>query len=220
MNTTAVSDRELAQPGYEAGERTSASTNAPRRKLRWLALCLLIFAGLLIFIALRNCGSYLIVDNAQKSDMILVPLGRLQPGYEKAFNLLRDGYGNHIVAEVVPVKQFGKPVPELAQDYFAQQADLTGKIDICVIRLSAPESPQAAECIAKLKPRSILIVANQFQTRRALKTFSHDLPQYQWSVTPVQPPRPRPLQWWKNKRMALVIYMEWCRFLWWELVGQ
>jgi uncharacterized SAM-binding protein YcdF (DUF218 family) len=190
------------------------------RKKR-LALVLLFSCVVLIaWVALRNCGSYLIVDNGQKSDVILVPIGRLQPAYEKAFDLLRKGYGNHIIAEVVAVKQYGRPAPELAQEYFAQQTDLAGKIDICVVRPAVPEPSQAADCIAKLKPRSILIVTGEFQTRRTFKTFSHDLPQYQWSVTPVQPPRPRPIQWWKNKQVAMVIYLEWCRLFWWELLGE
>jgi uncharacterized SAM-binding protein YcdF (DUF218 family) len=203
-----------------AGEHNPTSPTFPGKKSRWLMLCLLLGSALIVFMALRNCGSYLIVDNGRKSDVILVPVGRLQPGYEKAFDLLRSGYGNHIIAEVVAVKQFGRPAPDLAQEYFAQQSDLNGKIDVCVIRITATESSQAAECISRLKPRSVLIVTNEFQTRRALKAFSHDLPQYQWSVTPVQPARPRPLKWWKNRRLAMVIYLEWCRLLWWDLFGE
>jgi hypothetical protein len=190
------------------------------RKKRWALVLLLSFAGLIAFVALRNCGSYLILDNGQKSDIILVPIGRLQPAYEKAFALLRKGDGNHIIAEVAAVKQFGRPAPDLAREYFAQQTDLAGKIDICVVRTAVPESSQIADCIAKLKPRSILIVTGEFQTRRTFKTFSHDLPQYQWSVTPVQPPPPRPVQWWKNNQVAMAIYLEWCRLLWWELFGE
>lgn len=168
-------------------------------------------------VGLRNCGNYLIVDNAVPSDVILVPARGFRPRYVKAFELLRAGYASRIVADVPAITYIGTPVPELAQKYFAEQPGLAGKIEVCVVNLDTPETTQAAKCLEKLQPRKVLLVAGPFQSRRTLKAFSRDLPQYQWSITPSQSERPYPVKWWRDRDLAKIVYMEWNQLLWWQL---
>ena len=92
---------------------------------------ILAIAGVMLlltaaFVGLRNCGNYLIVDNASKSDVILVPSRGMPLRYDRGVDLLRNGYAGHIIADVPAFTYFGHPAPELAQQYFAQQPDLAG----------------------------------------------------------------------------------------------
>jgi hypothetical protein len=170
-----------------------------------------------VVVGLRNCGNYLIVDNAVRSDVILVPARGFRPRYVRAFELLRAGYASRIVADVPAITYIGSPAPELAGKYFAEQPGLAGKIELCVVSVDIPETTQAAKCLEKFQPRKVLIVAGPFQTRRILKAFSHDLSQYQWSITPSQSEYPSPVKWWRDRDLAKIVYMEWNQLLWWEV---
>ncbi len=181
------------------------------------AVALLLIAA---FVGLRNCGNYLIVDNASKSDVILIPSRGMPLRYDRGVDLLRNGYAAHIIADVPAFTYFGHPAPELAQQYFAQQPDLAGKVDVCAVNLTLPESAQAAKCLEKFQPKSVLIVTGQFQTRLTLKVFSHDLPQYQWSVIPAQRRRQYPVKWWADRNIAKIVFLEWSQLIWWEFFGR
>lgn len=193
----------------------------PKRRLssrkRILGLAVLLILVCTAFAGLRNCGNYLIVDDAQPSDVILVPARGFRPRYVRAFELLRAGYAGHIVADVPAITYIGTPAPELAKKYFSEQPGLADKIELCVVNFDATESAQAAKCLQKFQPRKVLIVAGPFQTRRVLKTFSHDLPQYQWSITTSQSERPYRVRWWRDRDLAKIVYMEWNQLLWWEI---
>jgi len=178
------------------------------------ALALLLITA---FLALRKCGDYLVVDNARKSDVILIPARGLPRRYDRGFDLLRNGYAPHLIADVPAINYFGNPAPEMAEKYFAQQQVLASKIDICVVKITLPESIQAGKCLEKFQPKSVLIVAGEFQTRRALIDFSRNLPQYQWSVTPSQPHPQFPVPWWTNQHLARIVYTEWNQLLWSEI---
>ncbi|HTD25075.1 MAG TPA: hypothetical protein VK738_20670 [Terriglobales bacterium] len=194
--------------------------NSPFKRSRIVALAILALLFIIVFFALRNCGNYLVVDNARKSDVILVPSRGLQLRYDRGIYLLKDGYAEHMIADVPAIKYFGNSAPELAQKYFDQQPDVAGKIDICVIKINLSESLQAAKCLEKFKPKSVLIIAGEFETRRALKDYSHYLPQYEWSVTPAEPNPQYPIRWWRNKDQARIVYLEWTQLLWWEIFGR
>lgn len=190
---------------------------SPLRLKIILAIAALALFLIAAFMGLRNAGNYLVVDNAAKSDVILVPARGMPLRYDRGVDMLRNGYATRMVADVPAFTYFGHPAPELAQQYFAQQPDLAGKVDVCIINLTQPESAQAAKCLEKFQPKSILIVTGQFQTRLTLKIFSHDLSQYQWSVMPAQRRRQYPVKWWTNGMVAKIVFLEWNQLVWWEI---
>jgi hypothetical protein len=196
-------------------------TPKPSSKRKYIVtIAVLVLLLIVTFAALRNAGNYLIVDNAAKSDVVLVPVRGVPLRYDRGLDLVRDGYGGHMIADVPAFTYFGHPAAELARQYFAQQPDLAGKVDICVVNLSLPEGAQAAKCIEKLHPKSVLIVTGQFETRLTLKLFSHDLPQYQWSITPAQRRRQYPIRWWSDGMVAKTVFLEWYQLIWWELFSR
>src|SRR5215471_17693782 len=97
--------------------------NLPFKRSRAAVFGILALTAILFFFALRNCGNYLVVDNARKSDVILVPPRGLQLRYDQGVFLLKNGYGSHMIADVPATKYFGNSAPELAEKYFAQQPD-------------------------------------------------------------------------------------------------
>jgi len=215
--TTLTRDWESAQQGSAAAP-SSMRHYSKRKYIAAIASVALLLGVALL--ALRNAGNYLIVDNAAKSDVILVPARGLPLRYDRGIDFMRNGYGGHVIADVPAFTYFGHPVPELAQQYFAQQPDLAGKVDVCVVNLTLPESEQAAKCLEKFQPKSVLIVTGQFQTRLTLNIFSHDLPQYRWSVAPAQRRRQYPVKWWTNGVVAKTVFLEWSQLVWWELFSK
>jgi hypothetical protein len=208
----------------EGAQHASAATPSFMRHYSKRKYIVAIASGALlfgsVFLALRNAGNYLIVDNPAKSDVILVPARGLPLRYDRGLDFMRNGYGGHVIADVPAFTYFGHPVPELAQQYFSQQPDLAGKVDVCVVNLTLPESEQAAKCLEKFQPKSVLIVTGQFETRLTLKVFSHDLPQYRWSVTPAQRRRQYPVKWWTNGIVAKTVFLEWYQLVWWEFFSK
>src|SRR5260370_31019544 len=74
------------------------------------AVALLLIAA---FVGLRNCGNYLVLDNASKSDVILIPSRGMPLRYDRGVDLLRNGYAAHIIADVPAFTYFGHPAPQL-----------------------------------------------------------------------------------------------------------
>jgi len=207
-------------PVLDSAEKTRSDAERPKQRratLRAIILTATVILLCTLVAGLRNCGNYLIVDNAARSDVILVPARGFRPRYVRAFELLRAGYAGRIVADVPAITYIGTPAPELATKYFAEQPGLAGKVEVCVVTVGIPESMQAAKCLEKFHPRKVLIVAGPLQTRRTLKAFSHDLPQYEWSITTSQSEHPYPVKWWRDLDLAKIVYMEWNQLLWWEV---
>src|SRR5690348_7966659 len=105
----------MVNPEQSPQQHRPFAIGAMRWKARWFALpailILVVFAG-------RHCGSCLVVNNPQKSDAILVLAGGRQQRYERAMQLLQDGYGDYIIADVPVIRYFGHPASELAKEYF------------------------------------------------------------------------------------------------------
>jgi len=204
----------------ESNVPTAAPQQEVSRRSRFrvateVLVILTILAGL---IAGRSCGSYLVVNNGERSDVVFVPAGGLQQRYDKALDLLRQGYAERMVADIRAGSHFGLSTMKMASNYFETQSDISSRIHLCSIKAGTSESIQAADCLRELRPKSVLIVTGEFQTRRALLNFSHDMPRYRWSVMPVQPKRSFPVKWWTRKNLAKSVFFEWTRLLWWEFV--
>jgi uncharacterized SAM-binding protein YcdF (DUF218 family) len=174
-----------------------------------------------VFLAIRS-GSYLIVDEPRKSDIILVLAGETERRPTRAQELLREGYGRKLILDV-PVKPqfYGSSQPELAQKYIASLPD-SGQMSVCPITgLSTKEEAQnAASCLSSSGGHSVLIVTSDFHTRRALNIFRHELPSFEFSVAAVNDPRQFGLKWWTNRQWAKVNFEEWTRLTWWQVVDR
>src|SRR5215471_1844276 len=84
----------LEEPQNTRQQPITKSTSKRKYIVAITCLGLLLTAA---FVALRNAGNYLVVDNAVKSDVILVPARGMPLRYERGLDLLRNGYGGHVI---------------------------------------------------------------------------------------------------------------------------
>jgi uncharacterized SAM-binding protein YcdF (DUF218 family) len=65
-----------------------------------------------------------------------------------------------------------------------------------------------------------LIVTSDYHTRRALRTFQREAPDYEFSVAAAYDANEFGGQWWRHRQWAKVNFEEWLRLIWWELVDR
>ena len=185
-------------------------------KLR-LAIVLVILA----ILAVRS-SHYLVVDEPQKSDAILVLAGESERRPARGYELLRQGLATKLILDVpVNPRFYGASQPELAQK-FIQSFPEAQQMSVCPITgLSTKEEAlDAGACLSRSGAHSVLVVTSDFHTRRALSIFRHELPSYTFSIAPSSDPRQFGLKWWTNRQWAKVNCEEWMRLTWWQLVDR
>ena len=186
------------------------------RRLRLLVLAVSFFwlAG--------NSAKFLVVDQPEKSDAILVLAGETDQRPARALELLNQGYAPHVVLDVpAEARVYGSTYLQIAQSWAAAQQQASA-IEICPIYgLSTKiETADAAECLRKIGVKSVLLVTSDFHTRRALSIFRKEDPQWTFSVAAAYDPTQFGAQWWRQRQWAKTNVDEWLRMFWWQLVDR
>ena len=189
----------------------------------------LIIAAIIVMAAIPlivKSGSYLTVDSPEKSDAIIVLAGdRNDVRYWRGLELLRAGYGRRMILDEGAERLFGRTYAEHAADFVTRTAgDQAANISVCAIAEDSTlwETVDVAKCLGKLQPppRTVLIITNDYHTRRAFSVFRKRLPQYQWSVAAAHDNYLFGLPWWKNREWAKTNFTEWQKLLWWKMIEQ
>lgn len=169
-----------------------------------------------VFLIVQS-GAYLTVNSPEKSDAIAVLAG--DPNdvrYWRGLELLRAGYGRRMILDASAKR--AEHAADLAARTAGEQAP---NISVCVIEAASTlqETADAARCLAQLQPppRTVLIVTNDYHTRRAFSIFRNRLPQHHWSVGAAHDNYFFGLPWWKKREWAATNFTEWQKLLWWEL---
>jgi len=184
-------------------------------------LVLLVLIVVLVALA-RQAGHFLVVDEPEKADAIVVLAGdtRVRPAY--ALDLLRRGMASHVFldAETRDVI-YDQRLTEIAQRYVEGLGE-ANRVSVCPIEgfSTLAESDDARRCLQSLGAHRVLIVTSDFHTRRALMIFRHRLPQYQFSVAAVPNPQQFGEAWWTNREWAKTTFDEWVKMLWWQVVDR
>ena len=186
----------------------------------------LIIAAVIVLAALFlifQSGSHLTVDHPERSDAILVLAGdRNDVRYWRGLELLRAGYGHQMILDEGAERMFGRTYAEHAAEFAARTAgEQAPRISVCVIQEDSTlrETAEAAKCLAQLQPppRTVLIVTNDFHTRRAFSIFRKRLPQDYWSMAAAHDDYFFGLPWWNKREWAKTNLTEWQKLLWWQL---
>jgi DUF218 domain-containing protein len=178
---------------------------------------------LLIVVALASqAARFLVVDDPQKSDAIVVLAGdtNLRPAH--ALALLRQGMAQHVFLDVVVRDQiFDQRLTDLAQKYAGSLPE-GNRVSVCPITgfSTNAESDDVNRCLQSAGAHTVLIVTSNFHTRRALMIFHHRLPQYRFSVAAAPDPTQFGDAWWSNREWAKVTVDEWMKLVWWEAVDR
>lgn len=188
-------------------------------------LALALLAAGLVVIAFRSSGTFLVVDNHEKSDAIVITQSdSLDGAYWMGLRLLADGYGSELLLDARTDRIFfGLSQAEAANEFIGKTAaGFPGRVRVCPIMAdtTAQEAYEVANCLKQRPIRSVLLVVDDFHCRRSLAMFSHLLPQYRWSIAPVTYPRNFGPQWWRKREWVRTTIVEWQHILWWEMVDR
>ncbi|HYW40029.1 MAG TPA: YdcF family protein [Terriglobales bacterium] len=181
---------------------------------------LLVF---LIFAALASqAARFLVVDEPEKSDAIVVLAGETKVRPARALELLRQGmapraFMNAETRDLI----YDQHLIDIAQKYVNGLAE-ANRISVCpIVGFSTnAEADDVSRCLQSLGAHRVLIVTSDYHTRRALMTFRHRLPQYQFNVAAARNPTQFGEAWWTNREWAKVTLDEWLKMLWWEAVDR
>jgi len=186
------------------------------RSLRLFALVLIVA----VFLASR-AGHFLVVDNPQKSDAIVVLAGETIVRPARGLELLRQGMAAHMFIDAETGRIFDSHLTEIAQKYIDAQPEAKS-IAVCGVasHSTVAETADVDRCLQPLQAHRVLLVTSDYHTRRALAIFSRRLPQYQWSVAAARNPAQFGDAWWTEREWAKVTFDEWTKFAWWEAIDR
>jgi hypothetical protein len=186
---------------------------------------LMLSLGLLgLFAALvAGTGRFLVVDEPEKSDAILVLAGETYNRPMLALDLLERGYAPRIVMDVPAAERIYQwTAPDLAQRW-VQGLPQANSISICPIHglSTRDESHEAENCMARAGGvHKVLIVTSDFHTRRARSVFQHEIPGLEFNMAAAHNPAEFGVLWWRQREWAKTNLYEWMRLMWWELVDR
>ena len=186
------------------------------RRLRIVVL-ILLFCWLV-----AKSATFLIIDQPEKSDAILVLAGETEQRPVRALELLKDGYGSRVVFDVpADPKIYGSSYLQLAHKWAAEQSQAS-LLSVCPIHglSTKAESFEAIDCLRKFGVKSVLLVTSDFHTRRARSIFRKDNPEWTFSVAAAYDDTQFGTQWWKHRQWAKTNVDEWLRVFWWEGVDR
>lgn len=193
--------------------------------MKFLVILVAAILALCAFIFLQS-GKFLIINNPEKSDAIVVLGGdSADQRYWRGMELLRAGYARHMFVDATNGVAYGHAFVDLAKEYIAQTAGANApQVSVCRIVGDSTkiEAQQVNACLETMQPppKSVIIATDEYHTRRALSIFRTELPQYHWTAAAAKAEFLFGLPWWKNREWAKTYLTEWEKLLWWELVDR
>ena len=190
--------------------------------MRFLFKAGLVLALLaLVVFGLRRAGPALVVDQPQRSDVILVLAGDGNDvRYWKGIELFHAGYAPRVLVNArADTIAFGRSPAQLETEFIQRSApDLAVRVCPTVGDSTLLELQSAQQCFAPAGARSVLIVTSDYHTRRALSIAQARLPAYTWSAAAADNGLLSTPRWWSKRAVVKEVFLEWQKFLWWRLV--
>ncbi|HKU21498.1 MAG TPA: ElyC/SanA/YdcF family protein [Terriglobales bacterium] len=193
---------------------------------RWRRRIILSVAGLLLLLIffLGYAGRFLVVDQPQRSEAIVVLAGGRDDRYYKGLEMLGKGYANILFLDArTDVVVFGRTPASMGQAFIQTSAGaLLGKTSMCPITGDSTyeEAAHVADCLRPTGARHVLLVTSDYHTRRAFQIVRARMPQYQWSVGAAHNSYDFGVNWWRHREWAKTTLLEWTKLLWWEAVDR
>jgi DUF218 domain len=185
-------------------------------KSKWLWILALVIVGLILFG--WNAGKWLIVNNPQPSDVIVVLAGETDHRPALALQLLDRGMARRVLIDVQAESVIFKfSEVELARMYVRDLPE-AASVEICPIEglSTRDESRDAEKCLAHVAGDRVLLVTSEFHTRRALSIFRHEIRGKSFSVAAAYNDTQFGSHWWQHRQWAKTCLDEWLRVIWWN----
>jgi uncharacterized SAM-binding protein YcdF (DUF218 family) len=190
--------------------------------MRFSRILIVLFLVAILAALASQAARFLVVDQPEKSDAIVVLAGDTKVRPPRGLDLLRQGMAPRLFldAEMRDVI-YDQPLVEIVQRYVNGLAEAT-RVSVCPITgySTIAEADDVSRCLQSLGPHRVLIVTSDYHTRRALMIFRHRLPQFQFSAAAARNPAQFGEAWWTNREWAKATFDEWTKMLWWEAVDR
>lgn len=188
------------------------------RRSLWILAALVITA---VALFARDAGRMLVVNDPQKSDVLVVLAGETDSRPQLGLRLLDQAYARTLVIDVPAAEKIYQYTQvQLAENYFGSLPEAPS-IRICPItgQSTRDESHDVDKCLTS-EERSILIVTSDYHSRRALNIFRHELRGRSFSVAVAHDAREYGVDWWLHREWAKTCFDEWIKLLWWNSVDR
>jgi uncharacterized SAM-binding protein YcdF (DUF218 family) len=188
-------------------------------RLHIVSLLVLVF---IVAALASQAARFLVVDEPEKSDAIVVLAGETKVRPARALELLRQGVAPRVFMDAETRDLiYDQRLTDIAQKYVNSLPEVS-RIAVCpIVGFSTyAEADDVSRCLQSLGAHRVLIVTSEFHTRRALMIFRHRLPQYQFSVAAARDPARFGEAWWTTREWAKVTFDEWSKLLWFEAVDR
>ncbi|MFZ0796579.1 MAG: YdcF family protein [Terriglobales bacterium] len=190
--------------------------------MRFSRLFIVLFLLALQAALASQAARFLVVDEPEPSDAIVVLAGETNVRPARALELLRQGVAPRVFmnAETRDVI-YDQRLTDIAQKYVDSLPEAS-RISVCPIAgfSTFAEADDVSRCLQSLSAHRVLIVTSDYHTRRASLIFRHRLPQYHFSVAAAHNPGGFGYAWWTNREWAKITFDEWSKILWWEAVDR
>lgn len=177
-------------------------------------------AAALLFAA--TSGSFLVVNDLQQADTIVVLAGETHQRPAHGMQLLAQNSAGKMLLDV-PAGEviYNRSQIDVATDYI-QASPYRQSVQICPIYglSTKTEAQDVARCLQNSGVRRVLVVTSDYHSRRARSIFQHELKGYEVFVTPTSDPQQFGTAWWQHRQWAKTNFDEWLRLIWWELVDR
>ena len=181
-----------------------------------------VLLGVVVILLFRHAGSFLVVNNPEPADLIVVMAGGNNDlRYWNGVRLMQEGYAHRLLLNVFAKGQtFGHLDIDLARELLARTAP--GPATVCPLSQSSTydEAQYLAQCFEGSGVKSILVVTSNYHTRRTISIFRKRLPHYHIAIYAAEDPFYFGQRWWTNREWAKTTLAEWQRYLWWLCVDR
>jgi len=204
--------------GREVVARPQPRTPATQRSTgkRLVRFSLIAAAALIALFLLSRAGSFLILHAPEPADVIVV----LDGEWPQAVKLQKEGYASRILLDAGNFRVYGRTEFDLAKEFLQKEKPPGMELCLTTGGSTYEEAADVERCLQPLHVHSVLLVATNFDTRRALDLFRKRLPQYQWSIAASSAPFHDADQYWKHRAWAKTVLNAWEQYLWWKLAEQ
>jgi uncharacterized SAM-binding protein YcdF (DUF218 family) len=190
--------------------------------MRFFRLLVLLSLAAIVIAAASQAARFLVVDQPEKSDAIIVLAGDTNVRPARALELLRQGMASHVFMNAETRNRiYDTQLIDIAQKYVNSLPE-AAHVSVCPVYgfSTFAEVEDARRCLESLGAHRVLIVTSDYHTRRALMIFRHRLPQYQFSAAGASNSQQFGEAWWTNREWAKVTFDEWSKMVWFQMVDR
>jgi len=171
--------------------------------MRTLRIFLIAVLTAVLLLSLTS-GSYLVVNDPQKADVIVVLAGETNWRPARGLQLLSHGYAPRMLLDVPAAGIiYDQSMLNIAKEYVLHQGQA---VSICPIAglSTKTEAQDVVGCLRNSGVHRILVVTSDYHTRRAAAFDSETFG----------------IPWWHHRQWAKINLDEWLRLVWWQAIDR